>query len=126
MISASLQGTMLMPAMPKSPSTRNYQLTGGNDAGSKKNLAHGDTPDPCMAPLPPGGLQNSAGVAAFLVGPAVRANNSELRAVRHTELVHDLPRMSFDGTFPHPQLARNSLVCIASTQEFEDRPLPRC
>src|SRR5262249_2900162 len=68
MISSSLKGTMLMPAMSKSPSTRNYQLTGGNDAGSKKNLAHGDTPDPCMAPLPPGGLQNSAAVAAFWLG----------------------------------------------------------
>jgi hypothetical protein len=31
----------------------------------EEKLAHGDTPDPCTAPLPPGGLQNSAGVAAF-------------------------------------------------------------
>jgi pimeloyl-ACP methyl ester carboxylesterase len=34
----------------------------------EEKLARGDTPDPCMAPLPPGGLQNSAGVAAFWLG----------------------------------------------------------
>src|SRR5262249_62103377 len=72
------------------------------------------------------GLQTSAGAAAVLAGPAVRANNSDLRAVRHAELAHDLPDMSFDRTFPHPQPARNNLVRVASTQEFEDRLLPRC
>src|SRR5262245_4186780 len=77
-------------------------------------------------PLAARGTSKFSWCRRLLVGPAVRANNSELRAVRHTELVHDLPHMSFDGTFPHPQLAPNSLVCIASTQEFEDRPLPRC
>jgi hypothetical protein len=34
----------------------------------EEKLARGDTPDPCMAPLPPRALQNSAGVAAFWLG----------------------------------------------------------
>src|SRR5215510_5322923 len=77
-------------------------------------------------PLAARGLQNSAGVAAVLAGPAVRANNSDLRAVRHAELAHDLPNMKFDGTFTHRQLARNDLVRIATAEKFEDRSLPRC
>ena len=31
----------------------------------------------------------------FAAGPA---NYSDLRAVRHAELAHDLPNMKFDGT----------------------------
>jgi hypothetical protein len=77
-------------------------------------------------PCRPGGLQNSAGVAAFLAGRAVPANNSDLRAVRHTELAHDLPHMNFNGTFPHPQPARYNLVRVALAQEFEDHHLPLC
>src|SRR5215831_2564696 len=73
-------------------------------------------------PLPPGGLQNSAGVAAFWLGrPFAQTTASCVRFVKH-----DLPHMNFDGTFPHPQPARNGLVRVASTQEFEDRALPRC
>src|SRR5215510_10161020 len=77
-------------------------------------------------PLAARGTSKFSWCRRLLVGPAVRANNSELRAVRHTELVHDLPNMKFDGTFTHRQPARNNLVRVASTQEFEDRPLPRC
>src|SRR5262249_7174113 len=62
----------------------------------------------------------------LLAGPAVRANNSDLRAVRHAELAHDLPNMKFDGTFTHRQPARNDLVRIATAQKFDDRSLPRC
>ena len=36
--------------------------------------------------------------------------HSDLRAVRHAELAHDLPNMKFDGTFTHRQPARNDLV----------------
>ena len=53
-------------------------------------------------------------------------NYSDLRAVRHAELAHDLPNMKFDGTFTHRQPARNDLVRIATAQKFEDRSLPRC
>jgi hypothetical protein len=35
----------------------------------------------CMAPLPPRALQNSVWCRRLLAGPAVRANNSDLRAV---------------------------------------------
>ena len=59
-------------------------------------------------------------------GVLVRANNSDLRAVRHAELAHDLPNMKFDGSFTHRQPARNDLVRIATAQKFEDRSLPRC
>jgi hypothetical protein len=59
----------------------------------------------------------------FAAGPA---NYSDLRAVRHAELAHDLPNMKFDGTFTHRQPARNDLVRIATAQKFEDRSLPRC
>jgi hypothetical protein len=97
--------------------------SGGNDAALKKNWHTATHQILAWAPLPPGGLQNSAGVAAFWLGWPVRTNNGELRAVRHTELAHDLPHMNF---FPHPQPARNGLVRVASTQEFEDRALPRC
>src|SRR5262249_42359320 len=55
-----------------------------------------------------------------------RANNSDLCTVRHAELAHDLPDMTFDRTFLHPQAARNNLVRVAPSQEFEDRPLPCC
>ena len=54
------------------------------------------------------------------------ANYSDLRAVRHAELAHDLPNMKFDGTFTHRQPARNDLVRIATAQKCEDRSLPRC
>ena len=54
----------------------------------------------------------------FAAGPA---NYSDLRAVRHAELAHDLPNMKFDGTFTHRQPARNDLVRIATAQKFEDR-----
>ena len=59
----------------------------------------------------------------FAAGPA---NYSDLRAVRHAELAHDLPNMKFDGTFTHRQPARNDLVRIATAQKFEDGSLPRC
>ena len=59
----------------------------------------------------------------FAAGPA---NYSDLRAVRHAELAHNLPNMKFDGTFTHRQPARNDLVRIATAQKFEDRSLPRC
>ena len=52
--------------------------------------------------------------------------HSDLRAVRHAELAHDLPNMKFDGTVTHRQPARNDLVRIAIAQKFEDRSLPRC
>jgi len=54
------------------------------------------------------------------------ANYSDLRAVRHAKLAHDLPNMKFDSTFTHRQPARNDLVRIATAQKFEDRSLPRC
>jgi hypothetical protein len=73
-----------------------------------------------MAPCHPG-TSKFSWWRRLLAGPAVRANNSDLRAVRHTELAHDLPDMNFDGTFTHPQPARYSLVRVASTQEFEDQ-----
>ena len=57
---------------------------------------------------------------------AGRANCSDLRAVCHAELAHDLPNMKFDGTFTHRQPARDELVRIATAQKFEDRFLPRC
>jgi hypothetical protein len=91
----------------------------------EKKLAHGDTPDPCMPPCRPG-TSKFSDVAAGLAGPSIRANSSDLRAVRHAELAHDLPDMSFDRTFPHPQPTCNNLVRVASSQEFEHRPLPRC
>src|SRR5215831_19943033 len=48
-----------------------------NDSGSKKNLAHGDTPDPCMAPLPPGGLQNSLVSPPFWLGRPFAQTNRQ-------------------------------------------------
>ena len=77
-------------------------------------------------PLPPGGTSKFSWCRRLLAEPAVRANNSDLRAVRHAELAHDLPNMKFDGTFTHRQPARNDLVRIAIAQKFEDRSLPRC
>ena len=58
----------------------------------EEKLARDDTPDPCMAPLPPGGLQNSAGVAAFWPGrpfalttaPCVRFVTPNLRMICRT------------------------------------------
>jgi hypothetical protein len=77
-------------------------------------------------PLAARGTSKFSWCRRLLVGPAVRANNSDPRAVLHAELAHDLPHMNFDGTFAHPQLARYNFVRVASTQEFEDRLLPRC
>jgi pimeloyl-ACP methyl ester carboxylesterase len=77
-------------------------------------------------PLAARGTSKFSWCRRLLAGPAVRANNSDLRAVRHAELAHDLPNMKFDGTFTHRQPARNDLVRIATAQKFEDRSLPRC
>src|SRR5262245_17814574 len=60
----------------------------------------------------------------FLVTP-VRTNNSDLSAVRHAELAHDLPNMNLYGTFPHPQPACNSFVRLATAHQFKDGLLSR-
>src|SRR5262245_2316916 len=62
-------------------------------------------------PLAARGTSKFSWCRRLLAGPAVRANNSELRAARHTELAHDLPHMNFDGTFPHPAGAQWPCSC---------------
>src|SRR5262249_10852784 len=54
------------------------------------------------------------------------ANYSDLRAVRHAELAHDLPNMKFDGTFSHGRRRRNAFVEIAIAKRCEAPPLPGC
>src|SRR5262245_6469211 len=63
-------------------------------------------------PLAARGTSKFSWCRRLLAGPAVRANNSELRAARHTELAHDLPHMNFDGTFPHP--SRGAMALFVS------------
>jgi hypothetical protein len=54
----------------------------------EEKLARGDTPDPCMAPLPPRALQNSAGVAcrpfAQTTATCVRFVTPNLRMICRT------------------------------------------
>src|SRR5262249_4379606 len=102
-----------------------FGITGGNDAASEKKWHAATHPIPAWPPAARG-TSRFSWCRRLLAGPAVRANNSDLRAVRHAELAHDLPNMKFDGTFTHRQPARNDLVRIAIAQKFEDRSLPRC
>jgi hypothetical protein len=103
------------PAMPNGsdrPPLETTSLLAGTTLRRRKKNWHTATHQ-ILPPCRPG-LQHSAGCRRRLAGPAVRANNSDLRAVRHAELAHDLPDMNFDRTFPHPQPARNNLVRVAS------------
>src|SRR5262245_50891384 len=63
-------------------------------------------------PLAARGTSKFSWCRRLLAGPAVRANNSDLSAARHTELAHDLPHMNFDGTFPHP--SRGAMALFVS------------
>src|SRR5262249_54898992 len=116
------------PAMPNGsdrPPLKTTSLLAGTTLRRRKNGTRRHTRS-SHGPLAARGTSKFSWCRRLLAGPAVRANNSDLRAVRHAELAHDLPNMKFDGTFTHRQLARNDLVRIATAQKFEDRSLSRC
>ena len=116
------------PAMPNGsdrPPLKTTSLLAGTTLRRRKIGTRPHTRS-LHGPLAARGTSKFSWCRRLLAGPAVRANNSDLRAVRHAELAHDLPNMKFDGTFTHRQPARNDLVRIAIAQEFEDRSLPRC
>jgi hypothetical protein len=73
------------PAMPNGsdrPPLETISLLAGTTLRRRKigTRRHTRSLDPCIAPLPPGGLQNSAGVAAFwLDGPFVQTTATCVR-----------------------------------------------
>src|SRR5262245_22679258 len=121
------RGTRGAPAFDMVIEDEEGNLANRNNCTCQKSRARGQIPRGKVAPSnracrPRGTLRISR--RQFLVIP-VRTNNSDLGAVRHAELAHDLPNMNLYGTFPHPQPACNSFIRLATAQQFKDGLLSR-